>query len=398
LKVLKNRDGILRICFISNSRKLGGAERVLLETIDVLTENGAECRVLLPGEGTLSEELSRRGILYRIVFSAWLALLPQPNLWQRSKAAVRFGLATLVAMRQIVNGKCDVVYSNTITVGHGALAAKLLNKPHIWHLHEFSSAFHFYFGEGLSCRVIGWLTDVAIVVSKALAASYRPFIAPSKLVPVYPSLHLEIDSLPETEASCTAFPRRDGLFRCTIAGGICPGKGQEDAVRAVALLQEQNVNVELLIVGANENPQYRHKLDQIIQKNRMENIVLFAGEVRDARALIKLSDLLLVCSRSEGFGRVTIEAQLACIPVIGTATNATPELIQEGFNGLLYDADDVAGLAEKILYLYRNPDRARLLGEQGRRSAISVFNKARYASELVGIVNKLTKPLETSAS
>jgi glycosyltransferase involved in cell wall biosynthesis len=188
------------------------------------------------------------------------------------------------------------------------------------------------------------------------------------------------------------------LFRCTIAGGICPGKGQEDAVRAVALLQEQNVNVELLIVGANENPQYRHKLDQIIQKNRMENIVLFAGEVRDARALIKLSDLLLVCSRSEGFGRVTIEAQLACIPVIGTATNATPELIQEGFNGLLYDADDVAGLAEKILYLYRNPDRARLLGEQGRRSAISVFNKARYASELVGIVNKLTKPLETSAS
>jgi glycosyltransferase involved in cell wall biosynthesis len=59
---------------------------------------------------------------------------------------------------------------------------------------------------------------------------------------------------------------------------------------------------------------------------------------------------------------------------------------------LLYKVADAAGLAEKILYLCHNPDRARLLGEQGREWAVSIFNKRRYASELIETVNKVTEP------
>ena len=382
----------MRVCFISNSLRIGGAERVLLETVDVLKEQGLECLVLVPGEGPFSEELSRRAIAYRIAFSSWLALLPLPTVWQRCKSALRFVIATLSAMNHIARGQYDVVYSNTVRVGHGALAAKLLNKVHIWHLHEFTNPFHFYFGKNFSCRIVGALSDITIVVSKAMATSYGKFIEPSKVTMVYPSLHLELIPVSESGSLTPAvFPRRRDMFRCTIVGGICPGKGQEDAVRAIALLRQQDVGVELLIVGANEDLQYRNKLNEIVEEHHMEDVVLFTGELRDAHILVESSDVLLVCSRSEGFGRVTIEAMLACIPVIGTARDATAELIQENFNGMLYEVADVDGLAERVLYLYRNPDVARQFGQRGGRWAAEIFNKARYSAEIMRIINKTVK-------
>jgi glycosyltransferase involved in cell wall biosynthesis len=385
----------VRICFISNCRKLGGAERVLLETIDVLAENGAECLVLLPGEGKFSEELARRGISYRVVYSTAMTMTGEPPVWERCKAAIRFVIATLAVMRQMAKWKCDAVYSNTVTVGHGAIAAKLLAKPHIWHLHEFGRedhGFEFYFGERFSCRTVGALSLTCIAVSKALATKYQQFIAPSKLVVVYPSMHLELERESQPVDATPTVALQNGQFRCVIVGGVFAGKRQEDAVAAFALLQKENLHAELTMVGASEFSEYRGELDRVICEHKLQNKVIFAGEVRDAHAVIHASDVLLMCSRSEAFGRVTIEAMLAGKPVIGADAGATPELVQDGFNGLVYKVADPCDLAAKVLYLYQHPEIARCLGENGKRWAQAQFTKNRYAQQLTDILNTFKAP------
>jgi glycosyltransferase involved in cell wall biosynthesis len=388
-------NSTLKIAFISNCQRIGGAERVLLETIDVLSERGIECRVLLPRQGQFAEELSRRGIQYAIVRSAFLTMTGKPTPWQRFKAVLRFIAAAFLAARKIAKWKCDVIYSNTVTVGHGAIAAKLLRKPHIWHLHEFGKEDHgfgFYFGERFSCRAIGSMSSTCITVSKALAAKYQQFISRSKLTVLYPSMHLQLERMERPHEPTAALLPCDAQFRCIIVGGIFAGKRQEDAVRALALVRKGGLNAQLLLVGGLEDTLYHKHLAQIIRDNDLENKAIFTGEVRDARPLIQASDVVLVCSRSEAFGRVSIEAMLAGKPVIGAAAGATPELVQDGFNGVVFKLADSVSLAEKIRYLYQHPDVRRRLGENGQQWAHSLFTKERYSGELFGILNTVQKP------
>lgn len=387
----------MRICFISNCSRIGGAERVLLETIDIFRERDVECHVLLPEEGVFAQELSRRGIPYAIVQSASLTSSGKPSPWARVKAAIRIAVAILPLMRKIIAWKCDIVYSNTLLVGHGAIAAKLLRKPHIWHLHEFGRedhGFSFYFGEGFSCRTVGRLSSVCIVVSKALASKYGKYVEPSRLAVVYPSMGLTLDNGSAASSFNAPGPsRRSSRFRCIIVGGVCEGKRQEDAIQALKLLLDNSVNVELVVVGGAEQPRYREYLDQIIsQTEGLRDHVIFTGEMRDARPFMQTTDVLLMCSRSEAFGRVTIEAMLAGKPVIGAASGATPELVRDGFSGLLYKVGDAGDLAGKIRYLYDNPSIAQGLGENGKHWAHSIFTKERYASELVRVVEGLQQP------
>ena len=55
-----------------------------------------------------------------------------------------------------------------------------------------------------------------------------------------------------------------------------------------------------------------------------------------------------MCSRSEAFGRVTVEYLRRGRPVIGTRSGGTPELVEDGVTGFLYEPGDCTALAHRI--------------------------------------------------
>ena len=380
----------MRVCFITNATQLGGAERVLLETIDAVKDRGIECRVLLPGEGELSHELKLIHVPYVFFDGGSWVTWHEPSLWNRAKAALKIAGRLLPAALAVRKWECDAIYSNSVTVCGGALVARLLNLPHIWHLHEFGREDHgvFYkFGEAFSNRSIGRLSSACIVVSKVLAAKYSQEIPAVKLKPIYPSMHRGLDVSDVVSNEPAPLPKT-GRFRLVVVGGIVEGKGQADAVRALARLVRQGIDAELLIVGEGYLP-YLHTVKEIIRAAELGDRVCLVGRVKDATSFIRSADLILVCSRSEAFGRVTIEAMLAGKPVVGAAAGATAELIQDGFNGLLYQWGDATGLASKIQFLKDNPAVLRRLGENGRRWTASYFTKERYADEVIAVIRSV---------
>ena len=92
-------------------------------------------------------------------------------------------------------------------------------------------------------------------------------------------------------------------------------------------------------------------------------------------------DIELVCSKSEAFGRVTIEAMLAGIPVIASNTGGTIELIEHKQNGLLYNYGDVQQLSEMILTLVNDEQLKVKLVENASRFA-EKFTIERTAREV----------------
>jgi glycosyltransferase involved in cell wall biosynthesis len=107
---------------------------------------------------------------------------------------------------------------------------------------------------------------------------------------------------------------------------------------------------------------------------------------------MRRSDVILVCSRSEGFGRVTIEGMLARKPVIGARCGATAELIQDGTTGLLYNYGDPSDLADRIQHLYHNRAAAEQLGKNAELFVRRVFTRERYIAELLPVLTSLINP------
>lgn len=378
----------MKVCLITlaNSVENWGAERSFLATIDALKEWGVECFVMLPSHGgLLSRELSSRGITYCVIPYKWWTSSNTP-LWKRlGRTILHLAMAIPIAVK-IRQWQCDIVYTNTISICVGAFAAALLGRPHVWHIREFGYEDHnwvFDLGQNLSLWLIDKLSSICIVNSKAIAQKYQQFITPSKVKVIYQSVSV-------TPGSLLATVTPAALFKCLIVGRLVEGKRQEDAIRAIGELVNMGVRAELYIVGEGES-QYPQYLQAIVTENKLEKHVTFVGYVDNAFPFMQSADVVLVCSRCEAFGRVTVEGMLARKPVVGTRSGGTKELIQDGFNGFLYTPGDYKELAQKIRYLYEHPAVAKQMGENGRQWATSQFTQARYGEEIYMLLKPLAR-------
>ncbi len=378
----------MRICFISHSSGTGGAERVLIETVEALKKRGAECRVLVPEHGALCLYLDKLGVPFSVLsFPMWMSRGRVGPLRRLKVAAGTLINIMLIAWR-MHRWRCDLVYSNTVTVCVGALAARLLGLPHIWHLHEFGmedQGLSFLLGDRFSLAIVNNLSERCICVSQALARKYSGPITPEKIGVVYPSMGRFLGYEENCDYDVSAIPH-NGRFRCIIAGALMEGKGQEDGVLAMAHLRDMGIKAELLIVGEGI-PSYHRRLEALVSANGLESIVTFVGRVKNAFPIIRASDAVLVCSRSEAFGRVTVEGMLARKPVIGARAGATVELIESGVTGLLYEPGDTRDLADRIRYLCNNPAIAETLGNTGHQWAEKSFTNVRYSDELISAMS-----------
>jgi glycosyltransferase involved in cell wall biosynthesis len=102
-----------------------------------------------------------------------------------------------------------------------------------------------------------------------------------------------------------------------------------------------------------------------------------AAELRK-RALVTVAP-----SRYETFGIATAEAMMAGCPLVVCAAGALTELIQDGQNGLASAPGDAAGLADKVLALLEDPNRAAALGSRAATDAAERYAPDRVARQTI---------------
>jgi glycosyltransferase involved in cell wall biosynthesis len=391
------REGIadgkeMNVCFVSHSGERGGGEMMLLRMVDGLRLRGVECAVFLPWEGPLVKDLAVRQVPFSVEPYGW---------WARECRSFRGGLKDLLSLRvlgrmvsQLKRWKVDVVVTNTCVVPVGALAAFAIRRPHVWYIHEFGRADYglsFYLGSAYSAKLMTRLSKLIIVNSEAVAEHYSQYIPRENLRLIYCGVDVVRNN--ETDAGRENSGR---VPRLVLVGSYHPAKGQITAIKALKRLIDERVWAELVLVGAVVDRPYLEELRRTVSEYGLERFVSFQEYSDDPTAIMARGDIVLMCSRSEAFGLVTVEGMKAGKPVVGSRSGATPELIREGFNGLLYVPNDPADLAAKVRYLLDHPAVARRMGENGQEWADATFSVGKYIDAVLEVLNDALSGAHTS--
>jgi glycosyltransferase involved in cell wall biosynthesis len=160
---------------------------------------------------------------------------------------------------------------------------------------------------------------------------------------------------------------------------LVPQKGVDIFLQSIAyILQNQESGLDLackrcnltpcpsdlkfLIAG--DGPEHL-KLRKIAETLGIEKNVIFLGFRKDIKELISISDIVALCSRSEGMGISLLEALSLKKPVIATQVGGIPEVITNGKTGILVPPENPKSLCCAIKFALSYTNFMKILAERG---------------------------------
>ena len=393
----------IKVAFFTHYSLLYGANRSLLNLIDGLSDYPVVPYVVAPEEGDLTAALESKGIDFAILpMSRWIGTLNlDGNVLSKARQYLSYQKYTLRKVRKNLNllnsliqkineWEIDILYTNSSVLAIGAIASYKTKIPHVWHLREFVDldyGFRFDLGNSITKYIINQ-ADKKIAISKAIYTHFTKSATINNYHIVYNGVarKAEFDRLrDQANAVEPSLAKRPYTF--SIVGKICPGKGQDIAIKALSLLSGEFGDTRLLIVGGGDEKAAKQLVDQLGLTHRVD----FWGQIEDPFQAYLASDAVLMCSRSEGMGRVTVEAMAACRPVIGYDNAGTSEIIIHEQTGLLYKGDEKA-LSLSMKRLVAHPEWGKRLGISGWEYARERFCIERYTKEIFEVLSSVSLP------
>lgn len=149
-----------------------------------------------------------------------------------------------------------------------------------------------------------------------------------------------------------------------IASRLCKVKGLTYLLKAMCDIRVVYKNAKLLIIG--DGPE-KYELEKEARALNLHDQVLFLGERTDVQQLLKVLNIFVLPSISEGMPICLLEAMASGCPVIASRVGGVPEMIENGKTGILVEPANVSALANAILSLLGNEPMRRSMSIEGRR-------------------------------
>jgi len=173
------------------------------------------------------------------------------------------------------------------------------------------------------------------------------------------------------------------------AGRIVPIKNLEMLLDAAVLIEKTRPGIKYLIAGDGE-------LKEISQEHatklKLKN-VHFLGYRTDLPEIFKESDIFVLTSLNEGFGRVLVEAMACGLAIIATNVGGVPEIIEDRVNGLLIPSGNPKILAESIIKLAENREMRQKMGIINRKKA-EFYSITNYINRVINIYQRVDQANE----
>lgn len=376
------------LLFVQIQADLYGSSRSLLRLVGALDKTIYKVVVVLSGSGPLKQRLELHGA--KVIEISHVGAVGRWNLFSGLFFLIPFDIlkATWRLLRIIRRERIDLVHSNTSIILAAALAAKIANIPHVFHIREIYGEFPLFWK--IHRRFIRWSSQEIICISNAVAGQF-----PGQRVNI-------IANGLDFGAECPIPPDPEklkeelGLDGALLAG--CIGrikwhrKGQEVLIQALALLKERGVSLNALIVGSPlpGNECHLRKMHSLAQRLGVIAQVRFLPEQNDVWPYYALMDIFIMPSvLPEPLGNVIIEAMAMGVPVVASRGGGTSDLIEDGRSGFLVQPGNCAELADKLAYLNQNTEKRREMGEAGRRRQLEKFTLERCAGSIDALYSRI---------
>jgi glycosyltransferase involved in cell wall biosynthesis len=376
----------MRILFLDQTGKLGGAE---LSLLDVVKPYGNDCLVCLFSDGILRQLLEEASIPVRVLNDTLLRVTKNSNLFQNLSSTG--SLISLVSQVAKLARHYDCIYANTQkALVVGALASFLSRRPLIYHLRDILSADHFSFtNRKVAVTLANCFASQVITNSKATQAAFIKAGGRADLTKVvYNGFQPEQYQVSNTYINQVR--KEFGLEGQFVVGHfsrLSPWKGQH--VLLDALVDCPSTVVAIFVGDALFGEQeYAEALHQRVIDLGLQERVRFLGFRSDVVRLMSACDLIAHTSTApEPFGRVIVEAMLCGRPVVASNAGGATELIQSNKTGWLFRPGDAKQLAEIITFAQQNLVKRQALADAGKMQAALQFHLTNTNQRLAQLLN-----------
>ena len=188
------------------------------------------------------------------------------------------------------------------------------------------------------------------------------------------------------------------ILRLLYAGRLSPDKGAHTLVESLAILRSEapDLPLEVSIYGKGV-PEYESHMKAIAAAHQFESWLQFKGSVprEHMPQVFAEHDVLIFPSIwPEPLARVVQEAMACGLVVIGTTTGGTPELLQDGENGLTFTAEDAQQLATKINLVAKDHNLRSRLAAAARQTVEQHFTLRHMVDQIEGIFTQIVARTE----
>ncbi len=158
-------------------------------------------------------------------------------------------------------------------------------------------------------------------------------------------------------------------------GRLVEDKGILELMQAARLILQRRPEVKFLLIGPTDWEKSDALTPETARDYGLAEACIFTGLRRDMPELYALMDVFVLPSHREGFPRSPMEASAMGVPCVVTDVRGCREAVEQDRNGLLVPLGDVPALAEAILDILANREKARRMAEAGRALALERFDE-----------------------
>lgn len=338
---------------------LGGAEAMLQAILDGAQEEGHELELVFFKPGPWPVALSDAGFRVEVIAAG------------RLREAHRW-VATVLKLAKIMRARRPDLMLNWAakTQLYGAPAAMLA---------------------GMADRVVwwqqaiprrSWLDGSATMLPAAAIGCYSTASAQAqaRLFPARRTFIVAAGApVPHDSSQAAPLALPADVPVVGLVGRLQPWKGQDQLLRAHALLHQRGHRMHTVIVGGDAyglSAEYAASLPRLIEELGLSEHVTLTGQVPDAGPYIEQMDVLVNASDPEPFGIVLLEGMARGVAVVAVNSGGPGEFIRNGQTGVLASSGQPSALADALEPLLSSQALREEIGKAGRESFMCEFTDA----------------------
>ncbi len=363
LSGLKSPPGrTIRVANIIEEARLGGPQNRIAEVAARLREDGIETTVILPDNNNqvFVQKLERLGVAYHT--------LPLHKLTRDKRGLLSFILhfpGDIWRVRNAINAcGAQLVHCNSAGQWKGAIAARLIGRPALWHLNDTNMPgpvkpiFRL-----VARRVTGFILAAARVADYYLKDRFAS--KPRFLI------QAPVDcSMFESEKRTQTKEGSDPI-NVICVGNVSPVKDVEAYVGLALSLQSRSPKPVFSFIGEPLESQkaYLKKIDRL-NNSSQPTAVAMLGRKRDVRPYLQAADIYVCTSRFEASPISIWEAMAMGLPIVATDVGDIARMNEEGDFARVVPTENAAALASVVTELINAPDERKRLGANARKYAL----------------------------
>ncbi len=366
----------MRILQVAYQSRISGGEKVLYDLAVSLRARGHELLAVCPEPGQLPESLEAEGVRAEIIpFRKTYDLAAAGRLAafiRREKVEILHSHSMLTNILSRIAGRWARV---PVSVSTEHLTMELARGGRGEGLSERLKAAYYRRLDNFTSR----LGDRVIAVSAAVRADLlEQGMDPQRVTVIQNGIEIPaLDPEAGRQARAELGIPEDTPVIGTV-GRLSPQKDYPTLLEAAAVVAEAFPRAVFLVLGDGD---LRPSLEKRAERLGLGENFRFLGYRANVMETVAAFDIFALSSLWEGLPLAVLEAMALARPVVATAVPGTAEALAAGGAGFTVPLRDHNALAERIIELVRDPEKARRMGAEGRRQAVGKFSRERMMAE-----------------